>query len=479
MTTGLYAQWRERLRRDTLREGAGGAPAEKLLQAIWQHQRLHRDRLRTLDGRRVRVLHPGFWNHGAGPDFRSAVVQLDADPARSGDIEVDRERAGWHGHGHDTNRNFAGVILHVVWDAPEKNAPPDLPTLALRPLLDAPLDELELWLGGDAPELPAEFRGKCSAPLAELDAGKISALLADAARVRLAMKAAQLAARAKDAGWEQALWEGLFAALGYRHNVWPLRRLAELIPQIRAAASADGSLQHWQARLLGLGGLLPAEVSRRHRGADDYLLRLWEIWWRERDAWEEFILPRATWRLAGLRPANQPPRRLALASHWLAAGDLPTRLEAWLRAEAAPEKSAVGLLKLLQPERDEFWSWHLTLAGQRAAKPQALLGAPRATDLAVNVVLPWLWARADAGRNAAARAQVEARYFAWPAAEDNTVLKRARQRLLGGSPPRLFRTAAAQQGLLQIVRDFCDHSNAVCDQCRFPDLVRQFSTATA
>jgi hypothetical protein len=27
--------------------------------------------------------------------------------------------------------------------------------------------------------------------------------------------------------------------------------------------------------------------------------------------------------------------------------------------------------------------------------------------------------------------------------------------------------------LLQIVRDFCDHSNAVCADCSFPDVVRQ------
>jgi len=29
-----------------------------------------------------------------------------------------------------------------------------------------------------------------------------------------------------------------------------------------------------------------------------------------------------------------------------------------------------------------------------------------------------------------------------------------------------------QQGLLQIVRDFCAHSNALCENCRFPELVR-------
>jgi hypothetical protein len=28
--------------------------------------------------------------------------------------------------------------------------------------------------------------------------------------------------------------------------------------------------------------------------------------------------------------------------------------------------------------------------------------------------------------------------------------------------------------LLQIMRDFCEHSNAVCAECPFPDLVRNW-----
>jgi Ni,Fe-hydrogenase III component G len=30
------------------------------------------------------------------------------------------------------------------------------------------------------------------------------------------------------------------------------------------------------------------------------------------------ILPRPAWKFHGLRPANHPQRRLALAAHWLA-----------------------------------------------------------------------------------------------------------------------------------------------------------------
>ena len=92
----------------------------------------------------------------------------------------------------------------------------------------------------------------------------------------------------------------------------------------------------------------------------------------------------------------------------------------------------------------------------------------------MNVILPWLWARAAAGRNPRLRATAEARFLAWPAGEDNATLRLARERLFAGSPPRgLLQSAAAQQGLLQIVRDFCGTSNALCEHCRFPELVRR------
>ena len=92
----------------------------------------------------------------------------------------------------------------------------------------------------------------------------------------------------------------------------------------------------------------------------------------------------------------------------------------------------------------------------------------------MNVVLPWLWMRAVEGRNDTLRLELERRFLAWPPAEDNAVLRLARQRLLGRAPARALRGAAGQQGLLQVVRDFCEHSNAICADCPFPELVRQW-----
>src|SRR5436190_1530399 len=100
----FYEEWRDRAHgRPAFREDSGEIPPERLLQQIWFHQRLLRDDLRTLDNRRVRVIHPGFWNKEPGPDFRRAVIQFEDAPAIVGDIEIDIQPSGWRGHGHAEN----------------------------------------------------------------------------------------------------------------------------------------------------------------------------------------------------------------------------------------------------------------------------------------------------------------------------------------------------------------------------------------
>jgi len=475
-TANFYARWR--LHAGVvwaLRDGPA-RPPERLLQAIWQHQRLLRDRLRTADGQPVSVLHPGFRNVEAGPDFRDAVIQIGDEPPRSGDVEIDLESSGWQAHHHAGNPAYAKVLLQVIWEV-SGTPMPALPALALADALDAPLAELAVCLGSEGgPPLPERFLGRCEAPLRDLSTADVGELLRQAAQVRLESKAAAFRARARQAGWEQALWEGLFRALGYKHNVWPMLRLAELRERWH---TPDATAQTLQARLLGVGALLPAELTGAPTGADDYLRRIWDQWWRERDEFSDCLLPRPLWRLANLRPANHPQRRLALASHWLAAGGLSDRLQRWLATESAGTAPERELVEALQVGEDAFWSWHWTLRSGRLSKAQPLVGAQRVTDLAVNVVLPWLWSRAAEGDHNALRQRVERRYFAWPAAEDNSRLKLARQRVLGGAHREVLRGAAAQQGLLQILSDFCDHSDAVCGQCRFPQLVRDWRADSA
>jgi hypothetical protein len=299
----------------------------------------------------------------------------------------------------------------------------------------------------------------------------VKSILRQAAQTRLLKKAEQIQARARQAGWHAALREGLLAALGYKRNVWPMRRLAELIPSLREGVpgGAEGTLL-LQARCFGVAGLLPAEV-RAAKNADSYVRRIWDIWWREAESFREFVMPQTMWNLGGIRPANHPQRRIALASHWMQRRDLEAKLEDWLTRQIESPDLLGSLEKILQVGHDDFWSYHWTWSSKPFPQPQSLLGEQRITDLAMNVILPWLYLRACAGANEPLMKAAEARYFLWPAGEDNSTLRLARQRLFGGVSAKFLRGAAEQQGVLQIVLDFCDHSNAVCHHCQFPELV--------
>ena len=91
---------------------------ERLVQCIWYDQRLQLDALRTVDGRPVEVVFPGWWNLEAGPDFRNATLKIGDEPERQGDIEIHLRAEDWAHHGHDHDPRYDNVILHVVlWEA--------------------------------------------------------------------------------------------------------------------------------------------------------------------------------------------------------------------------------------------------------------------------------------------------------------------------------------------------------------------------
>jgi hypothetical protein len=462
-----YRQWRDQggaaLAFREVRRQRG--PPERWLQEIWAHQRIRRDNLRTVDGRHLVVLHPGFWNRESGPDFRQAIVRFGDDPPRSGDIEIDLVSSGWRTHGHLLNPDYEQVILHVVWSAPESPTP--LPTLVLEPCLDAPLAELETWVGG-AGDMPSRWlEGHCSAPLRRLSPDSLEDILKQAALVRLQTKGLLVRARARVAGWHQSLREGVFRALGYKHNAWPMQRLAEILAGAdRLQVDSPDARELWEARLLGLSGLLPAEPR-----SGTYARRLWDAWWRERGAFDSQILPANIWRLNGVRPVNHPQRRLALAASWAADPSWTQRLEDWFRAGLTGPGAERALGEAFPSEVHGYWLRHYTLQAKAAEKALPVLGSGRVTDLAVNAVLPWFWARAEAGGDSTAVDYIRRLYLEWPAGEENATVRLARARLLGGDRLPIRCTASIQQGLLQIVRDFCGYSNALCERCRFPALI--------
>jgi hypothetical protein len=395
------------------------------------------DEWMTECGRRVRMLDPGMWNREAGPDFRNATVIFDGNEKCTGDLEIDIDSTSWETHGHAGNPDFENVILHCFFREGSRRAfartrsNRSVPQVRLGPLVDGPK------LSRSMPE-PAQSLESALA-LVEL-----------AAQHRLACKARSLHLLHSLHGPQESLFHALAQALGFRHNSMPLTVLAQRCGY-KIAASAQG-----EALLFGLAGFLEqprpdSEIGRQ----TPYLVRLWKDWWKLREREQRLILPASAWKIGGNRPANHPHRRVA-ALH-LVAGILPGLGKA---LESAEERLFASQLRGLQ---HPFWSSHWNLSARMLAggKPVGLVGENRVRDILVNVFVPSLVAR---GKEA---------FDAWKRLVPGQIPARVRDVadwLLPGFPLEAMRSAACQQGLLQLGRDFLGNESPRTLEQRYLDL---------
>src|SRR3712207_9301537 len=86
---------------------------EHLLQYVWKHKLFPLQPLQTTGGLPVEVIDPGLHNSNAGPDFFNAKLKIDG-TLWVGNVEVHSLSSDWFRHGHDRDRAYDSVILHVA-----------------------------------------------------------------------------------------------------------------------------------------------------------------------------------------------------------------------------------------------------------------------------------------------------------------------------------------------------------------------------
>ena len=107
---------------------------EELLYHLWKFQKFKSVDLKSSDGETIQVIHPGFQNDLAGPDFFNARVQI-SDQLWAGNVEMHLKSSDWYFHQHETDPNYDNVILHVVWEHDVEIYRKDnsvIPTLSLK-----------------------------------------------------------------------------------------------------------------------------------------------------------------------------------------------------------------------------------------------------------------------------------------------------------------------------------------------------------
>jgi hypothetical protein len=119
---------------------------ESLLQWIWQDLQFSCHDLRTTCGKKIDIRDNGTLNHGAGPDFLCAHLSIDG-LEWHGSVEIHNSAKEWQQHGHQFDKNYNSVVLHVVGTVSESRVAETKEgskpfTLCLKPYLQKGLYEL-------------------------------------------------------------------------------------------------------------------------------------------------------------------------------------------------------------------------------------------------------------------------------------------------------------------------------------------------
>jgi hypothetical protein len=416
------------------------------LQARWFAGDFGRSFMGTA-GEEIEIVQFGTWNREAGPDFSDAAVRIDGELA-GGSIEFDLTDQNWEVHGHATNPNFDGTVLHVFVASGARAF--FSRTTANRNVPQVRVDPTTLPSAFLA-SLPLARPGRCHAPFRGLPEERIGSILVAAAQFRMQQKTLRLRRLSELHGCDEALFQELSGALGYKENKLPFTLLAQRLSRENLSAQSD----EIEAVLFGVAGFLTSpDLARFEPGTRQYLRVLWDQWWPRRAALERLILPSRTWRLSGTRPLNHPQRRLAALAGIVAS---------WPKLVRSLGKSDLGpVRKFFLGLAHPYWNFHYTLTSKPASKDMALVGETRLTEILANVILPFRQLREHV---------VWPDYAQLPARLTNRRLETGAARLFGDDPrrPSFLRTVAQQQGLLQIYEDFCLQDDSDCAQCPFPE----------
>lgn len=460
------------------------APTERFVCCIWYDGRLFlKKSIRSVDGKRIKVLSPGCWNTGRGPDFMGGVFRINKGRMICGDVEIHRMRGDWKAHAHQKDPAFHDVRFHVFLLNDGTNGKclsysgNSITEICLSDQIRNNAKRLLTKIDPSLyPYRAFSPRGRCSSILARWRQTDILEFMRSAGEARLAEKALGIAGSAETVGEEQTLYRAFLESLGYSHCKVPFIRLSEILPwkllrRIAVGFGAGGRCKAVEAALMGMAGLIPDETGENW---DLETSRYWKttrrLWKKVRAGWELKPMDSASWNGWGSRPANNPCRRIAAVSPLLARAS-KRGLVKTIFPDGAPENHQAlkrQLSEIFARPENSYWKRRYVWGGKRLVNPVALMGSSRTIKVIANVLLPFTYYK---GNGSAAISL----FRRLPAVENNSVTKLMMTRLFGEMIhlPRSW-GMAAQQGLIHIFKTFCCRDRSGCRKCPLPELQKIF-----
>lgn len=345
---------------------------EALLHYIWKYK-LYQNELKTTDGSAIEVIDVGMPNTDAGPDFFNAKIKI-GDKLWAGNVEIHTQADDWNKHGHQNDKAYNSVILHVVGNkgkAVYNQSGQLVPECQLQ--IPAKLhNNYEYLLSSDV-DLP------CSNFIGTVPAIHIRAM-------KEALLVERLERKSKDIfqllnhfenSWNDVFYTILSRNFGFGLNAYPFERLALSTPLPVLLKHSDNLFQV-EAILFGQAGMLDEPEE------DEYFLNLKKEYHFLQKKYNLKSLDAFLFKKLRVRPSSSPHLRVAQLANLCQS--IPGLFSLILETEDV-EKIRLHF----HVNASEYWQTHYSFKGVSPQKNK-YLGDASLDIILINTVAPILFA---------------------------------------------------------------------------------------
>ena len=425
---------------------------EEFLYYIWENRLTDKD-LKTTEGDQVDVVATGYRNTDSGPDFLEAKIQI-GDKLWAGHVEIHVKSSDWNRHGHQNDKAYKNVILHVVYE--NDTQVNSIPTLELKGHFDGSLFAQYQKLISSKNWIP------CEKSIAQVPVFTRFSWLDRMAVERLESKSGAVikTLEANQFDWEDALYKLLMRYFGLKVNNEAFEYLANVLPFKTLLKHADNLLQ-LEAMLMGCAGFLEDDFT------EEYPLLLKREFSVMKAKFNLLTMPAERWKFMRMRPSNFPTIRLAQMAQLIHKnGPLFSKIKA---AKDSAEAKA-----LFDVAASDYWETHWRfetrlpnppdphkMGNQSSRKPKHL-GETTADVLIINAVAPLLFCYGKLHKDDS-YCETALQFLEATEAEDNAVIRHYAQCEIKAE------NAMQSQALLHLYSYFCKRKR--CLECRIGNVL--------
>jgi len=409
---------------------------ELFFQFIWQYSLFQNEGLFTLGGEPLLVQFPGKKNTNAGPDFEEAKVRIGS-TLLVGNVELHLKTSDWYRHGHQHNKAYDNIVLHVVW---ENDLPLDeksnVPVMEMRNHIPEHILNNYEALQYTLQTIP------CAAHLAEVNILTKEAWLSRMLAERWEMKFAEwddlLKLNAGD--WRVLLYWRLAANFGFKTNAVPFLLLAQSLP-VNILGRHHKNLFQIEALFFGQAGMLDQEFT------EEYPFKLKQEYQYLQRKYKLEPITSHLWKFMRMRPANFPSIRIAQFAALV-------HQSLHLFTQIISSSSLADLEQLFEVSASDYWDNHFRFEEAQNGNSAKNFGTESIQNVILNTIAPIRYmfsSRSGLGDHCETSVELLEKL----SAEKNKIINE------WISLKWLPENAAQSQALIQLFNNYCSHKKCL------------------